>query len=128
VSQDRYVQLKAATWDDDKFLALSAPSKVLFLWSWSHRYATLAGVYPCQLDDMVRVVGVRQVRKVLAELRDARMVLWDEQFGYLWVVNRAKHVLGTPRAEASVVRCFHRLPDMPIKTGFRRKYGRQLSL
>ena len=79
-----------AVWDDEDFAALTAPAKLVYLWSFTNRRCGMAGLYKVTVraiagDTNLDVTSVEEALEVLA---DARFLFHEE--GVLWVRSRVK--------------------------------------
>lgn len=125
--------------DEEGFLLLSTDARLIFLWAFTGGKATMCGLYPASLREVASALEQPdpdrwkehlepRVRGALEELARKPMVLYDEGWEVLWVVNRALHANRSPKVRTGMRREFRECPPSPLKEAFRTRYGGMLDL
>jgi hypothetical protein len=99
-----WAAVKNATWQDEDFLALSAPARLIFLFSFTHNPdASMTGLSRVSERQLMRAGGGmggllpgHELDAVLEELGEKPMVRYDYDHEVLWCVRRGKHVSRSP--------------------------------
>lgn len=81
-----------AIWDEADFFALSAPAKLVYIWSWTNRRCDFSGIYQVPLSAIVFETkhDDQTVRDSLVELEQAEFVFYDGT--WLWCKARVKRI------------------------------------
>jgi len=114
-----------AVWDDEDFAALTAPAKLVYLWSFTNPRCGMAGLYkvgPRAISADTNLSD-HDVRDALAELAASRFLFHEN--GVLWVRARVKRLRsrgpGIAKAIAADVDAIS--PDHPLRVRFLAEYG-----
>lgn len=81
-----------AIWDDSSFCDLTAPAKLVYIWSWTNRRCDFSGIYQVPVDRIVTETNhtTEDVRAALVELQQAELVFYDGT--WLWCKARVKRI------------------------------------
>jgi hypothetical protein len=124
-----WVQLETATWDDEHFAALSGDAKLIFLWAWSNKAATICGIYPATQEQIAIALAPPvkgplpaaledRVYAALVELGVKPMLAYDYDHQVIWVTNRALKANRSPKVLVAMQREFGAVPWSPLKDQF----------
>jgi hypothetical protein len=107
-----------AVWDEADFYALSAPAKLVFIWSWTNRRCDFSGIYQVPLEAIVSETKHTEddVRSALAELEASEKVFYDGT--WLFVRNRVKRL--KTRTKSMCIRVARDLQSVPESHPYRR--------
>lgn len=143
MARPTFAQVMTSLWRDRDFLALPTDARLLFLWSWTHDGAGVAGLYTASVLDLMLALESpprserliweattgNRVRAALAQLLTPKpMLLYDTDHEVLWVVNRARYANKSPRAAQLMRDEYERVPACPLRDEFSRRYWRELGL
>jgi hypothetical protein len=136
----KFGMVDVATWDDEAFAALDTDARLLFLWSFTCREATICGLYTTSLRAMGRAIATPpdstaawreledRVFAALEQLAVKPVLLYDDNSEVVWVVNRARHANRSPKTAAAMRREFVACPPSPLRDQFAQAYGDALGL
>lgn len=125
----RIEDFDTATWTEDPFASLSAPAKLVFVWSRTNLGCGMAGLYRTRVAQIAFETGhsSEQVTAALAELAEHDLVYFDAATGVLWNVERARRLRRRfDRMARSVARDVAKIPaDHPLRIRFLEVYAEQ---
>lgn len=110
-------------WDDPDFAELTAPAKLVYLWSFTNPRCNMAGLYKVPVRHIGAETGLTdsRVEKALSELQARRFIYFDGTV--LWVRSRVRHIrTKTPLMARSVVRTVEEFGNHPFVQGFEQEY------
>ena len=114
-----------AIWDDEDFVALTPPAKLVYLWSFTNPRCGMAGLYKVGPRAIAADTNLTDdaVRDALTELADARFLFHEA--GVLWVRARVKRLRskGPGIAKAITADVNSISPDHPVRVRFLEEYG-----
>jgi hypothetical protein len=121
----RHEDVHTGIWVEPPFSGLSAPAKLLYLWSFTSSHCRMAGLYKIGVDVMARESGLtdRATEKALTELREADLLHYREHV--VWVRSRVKYLRNRTANIAKSIRADVELldEDHPLRVAFLEKYG-----
>jgi len=107
-------------WQDEPFALLSAPAKLVYLWSFTNPLCGMAGLYKVRQQQIELDTGQTRgvVVAALDELAEHGMVAYLD--GMLWVVARVKRLVSqTPQIAKSIAKDVGRAPAThPLRAAF----------
>jgi hypothetical protein len=121
----RVNDVHAGIWGEDDFLDLTAPGKLLYLWSFTNPRCGMSGVYTVSRRVMSFDTGMHgdHLARALGELERGRFVIYAD--GVLFVRTRVKHLRTKSRQIAkSIASDVRRLTTgHPVREAFMAEYG-----
>jgi len=118
-----YRTIHTRIWDDEWFMGLSPSGKVLFIYLFSNRRGSVAGIYALPFRRIVEETGLRRsvVEKLLTAFAEKHKVYYED--GVVWVKNmRRLQDTGSETVAKKMERDVKAVPDCPLK----HKYLHQL--
>jgi hypothetical protein len=121
----RVNDVHAGIWGEDDFLDLTAPAKLLYLWSFTNPLCGMSGVYRVSLRVIAFETGMapEHITAALDELRAARFIVYAQ--GVMFVRTRVKHLrTKSTNIAKSIAGDVRRLPaDHPVRVAFMAEYA-----
>lgn len=115
-----YRQIHVKMWGQDAwFLDLEPLAKLLFIYLFSNKYASIAGIYELPMKVIVFETGIERVdvETMLTEFRKARKVYYED--GVIWVVNLQKYNRNpSPKVQTRISKDTAAIPNCPLKERF----------
>jgi hypothetical protein len=114
-----YRQIHVLIWDDDWFCQLSSAEKVVFIWLFSNRNASVSGIYQFSMFICGRETGLSQkiVTKALNKLiEDGKIVVEND---WVWVKNLRKYNYNkSQNTDRRIQIDLEQLPDGELKNRY----------
>ncbi len=115
-----YRQIHVKMWGQDAwFLDLEPLEKLLFIYLFSNKYASIAGIYELPMKVIVFETGIDQpsVEAILDRFRKAGKVYYED--GVIWVVNLQKYNRNpSPKVQTRISKDTAAIPNCPLKERF----------
>lgn len=119
-----YRQIHTSIWDDDWFCNLSSDEKVVFIWLFSNRRATVSGIYKYTGFICGRETGLPEniVSSAIAKFCECGKIMVEED--WVWVKNLRKYNDSkSPNAYRAIMHDVNLLPDNGMKHAYLEYYG-----
>ena len=114
-----YRQIHTSIWDDDWFCQLSSDEKVVFIWLFSNRRASVSGLYQFTEFICSRETGLPKeiVRKAIQQLiNDGKIYVEDD---WVWVKNLRKYnYYKNGNADVRIRKDLEQIPDNGLKQAY----------
>ena len=118
-----YRQIHTLIWDDDWFCQLSSDEKIVFIWFFSNRRASVSGLYKftefiCSRETGISIENISHIIKKLSD--DKRITVED---GWVWVKNLRKYNdSNSPNSRKRIETDLSMLPDNELKDLYQAHY------
>jgi len=112
-------QIHVLIWDDDWFCQLSSDDKVVFIWLFSNRRASVSGLYQFTEFICSRETGIpiENVRKAIKHLVDDKKIYVEGE--WVWVKNLRKYnYYKNDNADKRIQKDLDQLPDNGLKHAY----------
>ncbi len=119
-----YRQIHTSIWDDDWFCNLSSDEKVVFIWLFSNRRATVSGLYKFTEFICGRETGLTAgaVTNAVKYFIDCGKIMVFED--WVWVKNlRRYNDSKSPNAWRAIMSDLNKLPDCELRKAYLEYYG-----
>lgn len=119
-----YRQIHTSIWDDDWFCNLSSDEKVVFIWLFSNRRATVSGLYKYTNFICGRETGLPEsaVTNAIKYFCDCGKIMVEDD--WVWVKNLRKYNDSkSPNAYRAIMHDVNMLPDNGMKHEYLEYYG-----
>jgi hypothetical protein len=115
-------------WSDPDFFALSGPSKLVYIWSFTNPRCGMAGIYRVAAEPTAALecgFAVKQIAAAFRELATTRFVFVEQ--GVLWVRSRVRYLHSrSPAIATSIKRDLEKIPlDSRLRRLFLDAYADQ---
>ena len=114
-----YRQIHTSIWNDEWFMDLEPNRKLLFIYCFSNKNASLCGLYKLPLKVIVFETGLDSsyVSDSLAQFSQDGKVHYEN--GIIWVVNMTRyHESKSPKVKANIVKDIEKIPDCQLKRAY----------
>lgn len=112
-------QIHVLIWDDDWFCQLSSDEKVVFIWLFSNRRASVSGLYQFTEFICSRETGIpiENVRKAIKHLVDDKKIYVEGE--WVWVKNLRKYnYYPNGNADVRIRKDLEQLPDNGLRHAY----------
>lgn len=112
-------QIHTSIWDDDWFCQLSSDDKVVFVWLFSNRRASVSGLYQFTEFICSRETGIpiENVKKAIKHLVDDQKIYVEGE--WVWVKNLRKYnYYKNNNADKRIQKDLDKLPDNGLKHAY----------
>lgn len=112
-------QIHTSIWDDDWYCQLSSDDKVVFLWFFSNRRASVSGLYQFSEFICARETGLTMdvVKQSIKRLSDDKKIYVEGE--WVWVKNLRKYnYYKNPKADKRIQTDLDKLPDNGLKKAY----------
>jgi hypothetical protein len=112
-------QIHVLIWDDDWFCQLSSNEKVVFIWLFSNRRASVSGLYQFTEFICARETGLPKeaVKKAIQQLVDDGKIYVEDD--WVWVKNLRKYnYYKNGNADIRITKDLNQLPDNGLKKAY----------
>lgn len=123
-------------WNRPAFRQLDVDARCLFLWTWTNPQAKIGGLYHASVRAMASALGdpangnvaelEARVEAAITQLAAKPLVAYDYDTETVWVVNRAKHSITSPKVAVCVRREVELVAPGPLRERFLAMYGRAI--
>lgn len=121
-----YRQIHTSIWDDDWFCNLSSDEKVVFIWLFSNRRATVSGLYKFTEFICGRETGlpIPAITNAIKYFCDCGKIMVEDD--WVWVKNLRKYNDSkSPNAYRAIMHDVNDLPDNNMKIQYLEYYGHE---
>jgi hypothetical protein len=130
-----WAQVETRLWQDPAYVELGPDARLLFLWSWTSPDAAIGGLYVASMRQLGRALSpaynaavARRIEAAIDELARKPLLAYDFDTETVWLVNRARHSMRSPKVRVAIAREYERVPEGPLKLAFVMKYGQDLGI